>query len=100
MPKRKPLTDAKGEVRELTSADFKAARPFSALPKTLQKKLLALRRRGPQKAPTKELISIRLSRDVLARFRAGGPGWQGRIDTALKRSLARSDARPRGGRSV
>ena len=90
MPKRKLPTDANGEVRELTAADFTAARPFSVLPKGLQKKLLAVRRRGPQKAPTKELISIRLSRDVLTRFRAGGPGWQGRIDEALKRSLART----------
>ena len=92
MPKRKPLTDAHGEVRELTTADLRAAKPFAGLPKGLQKKLLAVRRRGPQKAPTKELISIRLSRDVLAGFRAGGPGWQGRIDEALKRSLARTRA--------
>lgn len=92
MPRRKPLTDAQGEVRELTAADFKAATRFSAVPKTLQGKLKAVRRRGPQKAPTKELISIRLSHDVLTRFRAGGPGWQGRIDAALKRSLAK--ARP------
>ncbi len=90
MPKRKPLTDAEGEVRELTATDFKATRRISALPKALQKKLHGVRRRGPQKTPTKELISIRLSRDVLARFRAGGPGWQGRIEAALKRSLART----------
>jgi uncharacterized protein (DUF4415 family) len=89
MPKRKPLTDAQGEVRELTGADLKAAKNLTGLPKALQRKLLAVRRRGPQKAPTKELISIRLSREVLASFRAGGPGWQGRIDDALKRSLSR-----------
>ena len=92
MSKRKPLTDAEGEVRELMAADLKTARRVSALPKGLQKKLQGVRRRGPQKTPTKELISIRLSRDVLAGFRAGGPGWQGRIEAALKRSLAR--ARP------
>lgn len=90
MSKRKPLTDAEGEVRELTAADLKTARHVSALPKALQKKLQGIRRRGPQKAPTKELISIRLSRDVLAGFRAGGPGWQGRIEAALKRSLVRA----------
>ena len=90
MPRRKPLTDTQGEVRELTAANFEAAKPLSALPKGLQRKLLALRHRGPQKAPIKELISIRLSPEVLARFRAGGPGWQGRIDAALKRTLARA----------
>lgn len=90
MPKRKPLTVVGGEVRELTATDLETAKRFSALPKGLQKKLQGVRRRGPQKAPTKELISIRLSRDILAGFRAGGPGWQGRIEAALKRSLGRA----------
>jgi uncharacterized protein (DUF4415 family) len=40
--------------------------------------------RGPQKAPTKTLVSIRLSPDVLEYFRAGGDGWQTRIDDALR----------------
>lgn len=82
MAKRKPLTNKEGEVRELTEEDFKAAVPFSALPKRLQAKLRAMR--GPQKAPTKERITIRLSRDVVERFRATGEGWQTRIDAALR----------------
>ncbi|MFT0533303.1 BrnA antitoxin family protein [Castellaniella hirudinis] len=40
--------------------------------------------RGPQKEPTKERITIRLSASTLADFRATGPGWQGRIDSALR----------------
>jgi uncharacterized protein (DUF4415 family) len=40
--------------------------------------------RGPQKAPTKERITIRLSRDVVERFRATGDGWQTRVDAALR----------------
>ncbi len=40
--------------------------------------------RGPQKAPKKELINIRLSPDVLAAFKAQGSGWQTRIDSALR----------------
>ncbi len=32
MASRKPLTNEEGEVRELTSADFARAVPFSALP--------------------------------------------------------------------
>lgn len=40
--------------------------------------------RGAQKAPTKERITIRLSRDVLGQFRKSGPGWQGRLDQALR----------------
>lgn len=42
------------------------------------------RRRGPQKAPTKERITIRLSPEVVEHFRATGRGWQGRVDEALR----------------
>jgi uncharacterized protein (DUF4415 family) len=38
--------------------------------------------RGKQKAPTKALISLRVSRDVLGPFRATGGGWQTRMDEA------------------
>ncbi|MDP1830501.1 MAG: BrnA antitoxin family protein [Geothrix sp.] len=38
----------------------------------------------PQKTPTRELVSIRLSRDGVASFRASGNGWQTRLDRALK----------------
>lgn len=44
-----------------------------------------LRRVGrPRAAVTKERITIRLSRDVVERFRASGDGWQTRVDAALK----------------
>ena len=55
----KPLIDEQGEVRELTAADLKRMRPAAlALPASLQAKL---RTRGPQKAPIKQRIIIRLS---------------------------------------
>ncbi|AWP22872.1 hypothetical protein C4901_05530 [Acidiferrobacter sp. SPIII_3] len=41
----------------------------------------------PPAATTKERVTMRLSRDVAARFRAAGPGWQTRIDAALKEWL-------------
>lgn len=44
--------------------------------------------RGAQKAPTKERVTLRLSADVLAYFRAEGPGWQTRIDAALRDWIA------------
>ena len=56
-----PLTDADGEVRELGDLDFARAGRLTDLPGGLQAKLR--RGRGPQKAPTKELISLtRLAR--------------------------------------
>lgn len=38
----------------------------------------------PRASATKERITIRLSPDVVAQFRAGGAGWQTRMDAALK----------------
>ena len=40
--------------------------------------------RGPGKKPTKEVINIRLSPEVLSAFRATGNGWQTRVDGALQ----------------
>ena len=85
-----PLTDADGEVRELGDADFARAGRLSDLPGGLQVKLR--RGRGPQKAPTKELISLRVSPDVLTRFRATGDGWQTRMDEALREWIERREA--------
>ena len=83
MAKHSPLTNKAGEVRELTEADFARAVRIEALPESLQTKL-ARRPRGPQKAPLKERITIRLSPEVVAPFRATGDGWQTRLDAALK----------------
>lgn len=41
------------------------------------------RGRGPQKTPTKQRITIRLSPEVVEHFRASGKGWQNRVDEAL-----------------
>lgn len=53
----------------------------------VRKALAAARKpgqRGPQVAPTKQLVSVRYSPEVLAFFRASGAGWQSRMDDALK----------------
>lgn len=43
--------------------------------------------RGPQKSPTKQLVSLRLSPEVLEHFKAQGRGWQTRIDQTLKSAI-------------
>ena len=40
--------------------------------------------RGPQRTPTKQLVSVRYSPEVLSYFKASGAGWQTRMDEALK----------------
>jgi uncharacterized protein (DUF4415 family) len=68
------------ENPELTDEWFRRAVPFSGLPESLQTKL----RGRPKAAVTKERITIRLSQEVVERFRASGDGWQTRMDAALK----------------
>jgi uncharacterized protein (DUF4415 family) len=50
-------------------------------------------RRGPQKSPTKEMITLRLDRDVVAAYRATGPGWQTRMNDALKAAMRKKAGR-------
>ena len=73
---------------EWTEEDFARAQPpelllpeiLAAFPRTAERVRKA---RGAQKAPTKRLVSLRLSQAVIEYFKAGGAGWQSRIDAAL-----------------
>jgi uncharacterized protein (DUF4415 family) len=56
------------DTRELSAREFARARRVGR----------------PRAEVTKERITIRLSRDVVGRFRATGAGWQTRLDAALK----------------
>ena len=68
---------------ELTAKDFAKARAFAeALPELAA----SIRKgRGPNKAPTKKLVSLRLSGQVIEAYKAKGPGWQSRIDADLRK---------------
>ena len=44
---------------------------------------------GPQKTPTKVSTTVRVDADVLAYFRATGPGYQTRMNDALRRAMKR-----------
>lgn len=68
---------------EWTADDFAKARPFAEIFPDLAS---TIRRRGPGKKPMKQLVSLRLSQDVLKHFRAKGPGWQTRIDETLRKA--------------
>ena len=96
MKVREPLTDEYGEVRELTEEDFALARPLAeVMPPEFVQMVLAheeeqKRKRGKQKKPTKQSVTIRLSQDVVEAFRATGQGWQTRIDDALRQYIQSS----------
>lgn len=78
---------------ELDDEWFRRARPAAELlPEVLGPDLAAqlLRRkpgqRGPQKAPVKKLVSLRLDPDVVEHFKAQGDGWQSRMNEALRKA--------------
>ncbi|MDD5586095.1 MAG: BrnA antitoxin family protein [Alphaproteobacteria bacterium] len=53
------------------------------LPKN-KKPVSVSRRRARKGEPVKTAVSIRLSPEVISFFKAKGPGWQTRIDKALR----------------
>lgn len=72
---------------ELTKADFAKARPFSEVFPDLSASIR--KGRGLNKAPTKKLVSLRLSPEVVEHFKSTGPGWQSRIDETLRKAVKR-----------
>lgn len=94
MVSRLPKINHDGEVDDLSNVDQSSFRPAAeVLTPALYDKLVAMnaqaKHRGrPKAAVTKELISIRLSAEVVSAFRESGRGWQTKIDNVLKEWLA------------
>lgn len=98
--RRKALADIAGTTKDedarVTSAALADpdAQPISAemwpgaLPiEAHRRRMQRLRgERGRQKKPTKQLVSLRIDPDVPRYFRATGPGWQVRINAALRKA--------------
>lgn len=76
------------QLPELTKKDFADIRPArDVLPALIGEEAAAelLRKRGrPKTGQPKKAVSLRLDPDVIAFFKAVGPGWQSRTDAALK----------------
>jgi uncharacterized protein (DUF4415 family) len=62
------------DPRQAAEAAFKSAttKPPEPMPK------------APSLPGGKEQVSLRIDRDVLDHFQEGGPGWQDRINAALR----------------
>jgi uncharacterized protein (DUF4415 family) len=91
---KKPLTDKNGEVRNLTREDVRQMRPArDVLGQEFLEDMATLRRqrgeRGPQKAPLKQQIALRVDSDVLDAYKAAGPGWQTRMNLALRAAMGK-----------
>lgn len=66
----------------LTKAQLAQAKPFAEVFPDLA---ATIRRRGPQKAPTKTLVSLRLDADVVESYRKSGRGWQTKLNDDLRK---------------
>ena len=74
------------DIPELTDAFFENAE--IAIGDTV---IRPARRTGrPKSKAARKLVSLRLDPDVIERFRASGPGWQSRINAALRQYLDKS----------
>lgn len=74
---------------EWTEGDFARARPAAeVLPGEFMTAWRKARGRpkGSTKPDAKQQITLRLDRDVIERFRATGPGWQARMNEALRKA--------------
>lgn len=75
------------ENPEWTEEDFRRARPArDVLPEIVGKKTAdeMLRRGLTLSEAHKESVTIQLDADVIKHFKAGGQGWQSRINEALR----------------
>jgi uncharacterized protein (DUF4415 family) len=79
-----PIID--DENPEWTEADFARAVPAGDLPAAVLAAFPNSKADG--RAEETELVSLRISRDVLRHFRSSGPDWRRQIDTALKASIS------------
>lgn len=73
---------------EWTEADFQRAVPFAQLPLAMQEKLVGGKHEIAPEPDKDGLVPVPLAAEVVARFRAGGPGWEGRINAALAEWLS------------
>jgi uncharacterized protein (DUF4415 family) len=65
----------------LSSAELRTARPARGAVRHIVE---AVRRRGRQHGENKALVALRLDKDLIATLRAGGEGWQTRINELLR----------------
>ncbi len=75
------------ENRKPMPLDFDDDAPDLTGPEWAAKIARAKVQRGRPKAETTKIsTTIRLSPEVIEHFKAGGPGWQSRIDDALRKA--------------
>lgn len=70
------------------SADPTDPDDFDVSEAEVERALESRRKRGRPAGHTKEQVSLRIDKDVLAKFKATGEGWQTRINEALRKAVS------------
>jgi uncharacterized protein (DUF4415 family) len=85
-PPMRPLTDEEGEVRELTAEDFKGMRPLREVDPGFIEAMERFRKKlgRPRVEAPKVHIGFRLAADVVESVKASGPGYNARVEQALR----------------
>ncbi|WP_118138347.1 BrnA antitoxin family protein [Oceanicella sp. SM1341] len=74
------------DAPEATEADLARAVPFTEAFPALAEKMRRNIGGRPKAEHPKVAVSLRLDPEVVSRFKAGGPGWQTRMNEALRRA--------------
>lgn len=75
---------------ELTEEDFRRMRPMREVFPEFVAEIEKERARGrPKLEYPKVQVTLRLDAEVIGAFKEDGPGWQGRINEALVKSVKR-----------
>ena len=74
---RRPISSRDTAEAAFKKATTKPVEPIPDAPKP------------PSVPGAKELVSLRIDRDVLDHFQEGGPGWQERVNAALRKAAGK-----------
>ena len=69
----------------MTPEMIRSMRPFSEAEQDVWRRAVDRARGRPPSESPKQAISIRLDGDVIEHFKKGGPGWQSRVNAALRK---------------
>ena len=84
---------------ELTAEEIRQMRPLREFPEMYKsimeavENLKAKKRGRPKLEHPKVQVTLRLDADVVGAFKEDGPGWQGRINEQLKKTVKRRTKR-------
>jgi uncharacterized protein (DUF4415 family) len=86
---RRPLADKNGEVRELTADDMRLFKPIADVDPSMVEAMKEFHRKvgRPKALSPKKHIGFRLAAEIVEGIKATGPGYNARVEQALRDAL-------------